>query len=526
MTNEVRSRHDRHLRLAAKVTETSAVANETKFLRPVLFTGEAGELSTREGRLLALTAVNLVARFCPLIDVWFPSALGLAGDCVSLAKQIDSTPDARFAVVDACDTGSYAAVVHIGSVGPAGENVTNVLGRGWLASISSTSAAPILRSHPFTPFGPVLAACFAAAEVFKRLLSADPEKVALWGPTVFSAASYEVRQSEDAIAPAPFLEREIMLPVTLLAGAGAVGNAFAYVLSRVDGVRGELAVADKEVLGEEDDSNLNRYSLAHEAHLAARMPKAWLVAAEFRHTDVKVTPFHGDIDAYLQCVYGGAEPRPAAIVSAVDNNGIRPSLQRMWPDCLIEGATGDSLFQVSRHVYAEQLACLMCIHPAQGGSAKRSPQELASENTGLPLDVVAAGLRDGDRQLTEDDVAVASPEKQAFLRARLGHRVCSVFADAAQLSNTPGAVPAAPTVSFVSMAAGALAAAELVRYAEALPSPLETIYQMDVFVPPSVAMLVPMEKSRTCECYTRHREHDAYRALAAQADSSRGAPTR
>jgi ThiF family protein len=512
MREQAIARYERHLRLAEKVTGLPREEAVEKFLARVLATGDEEYLQSRDGRLAALTAANLIARFCPKIDIDFGVNKLLQQEALELISRIDRGPLVDFRAADQAAWPEYEAVLYIGRMDRGSLNSTSVVGQGWLAAISSAGPTPALPAAPYNPFGPILAACFGAADVFKRLLHADPEKVTLFGPSVFSAYSYQVWGNDSYPDLGPVPPPRIDLPVTLLAGAGAVGNAFAYSLSELPGVRGQLAVVDKQDV--EDDSNLNRYSLAYheDAHGARPARKVDLVNRIFEGSGIRCTPHKEEIGSYLGRMFAGEEPRPRAVISAVDNNEIRPTLQRLWPDTLIEGATSDSLFQVSRHAYADGLACLMCIHTVNGPEQNsRSYEEVAADQTGLAVETVRAALRDDGRVVTEAEVTAAPEQKRSLLKDRLGKRICSVLSELAQLSEAPEAVPRAAAVSFVSMAAGALAAAELVKWAAELRSPLETLYQMDMFMPLQNAMLLPVEKTKSCDCNTRRREIERYR---------------
>lgn len=512
MTNERVVREDRHLRLAEKVTGKKTAEIATKFLSRVLVTGDEGWLTTPAGRLTALTAVNLIARFCPKIDIEFGGATSLQQEILDLARRIDRRTVADFRAGSEVAGADYAAVLYLGRPVRLTSNMTSVVGEGWLAAVSSDGPAPQPPAAGYNPFGPILAACLGAAEVFKRLLHADPNKVAFFEPSAFSAYSYQVWSAAEMPEPGPALPEVIDLPVTLLAGAGAVGNAFAYALREVQGLRGRLAVVDKEIV--EDETNLNRYSLAFhdDACGPVRTRKVDLVNRAFQAAGIRCTPHREEIDAYLARIHDGAEPWPGAVISAVDNNEIRPSLQRLLPDILIEGATSDSLFQVSRHVYEAGLACLMCIHTANGvASTERPYAELIADRSGLSQTRVRAALGDAELVVTEADVMGAPKEKRSFLREQLGQRICSVLSELAKLSTEPENVPQAATVSFVSMAAGTLAAAELVKWAADLSSALETMYNMDMFVSLENAMLLPWEKVTSCECHVRREANEKYR---------------
>jgi hypothetical protein len=513
MNSELISRHDRHLRLAHQITGEAPQTIIEKFLRQrILVTGAPDLLCLPEGRLTTLTALNLVARFCPKIDICFRDVQNLGAEALALLEQIDRSADAQFGVTDSIQWDQYDAVLFVGRPPTAKPNMTSIFGSGWLAAVSSLGPVPDLPPAPYNPFGPIVAAVLGAADVFKRLLCAAPDKVSLFEPTAFSAYSYKVYKPGEPLGQEPDLPTHISLPPTFLAGAGAVGNAIVYTLREVPGLTGSCAAVDKEDM---DDSNLNRCVLAFydDAYGLFPTPKVDVISRALKGTGLECRPFKERIESYLGKIFDGHEPCPQVVISAVDNNEIRPSLQRLWPEMLIEGATGDSTFQVSRHEHAQGLACLMCVHSVNAVRQSSIPYEkTAAEFSGLSEVKVSAALRNADLVVTHEDIEAAPEEKQAFLRDRVGKSVCSVLADIAKLSQTPETMPKTAAVSFVSMAAGALAAAELVKWASGLGSGLETLFQMDMFFPFTNAAMLGVEKTNTCECCTRRTQIEVYRA--------------
>ena len=101
-----------------------------------------------------------------------------------------------------------------------------------------------------------------------------------------------------------------------------------------------------------DDTNFNRYVLVDEQDLG--LAKVDVVVRSLRGSGLTVMPRPETIDEVVSAVSAGQIPRPTIVLSAVDNNIARRSLQLLWPDLLIQGATGDLVSRVSRHEYGSE----------------------------------------------------------------------------------------------------------------------------------------------------------------------------
>jgi len=509
-------RHNRHLPLGARLTGEDERAVSSKFLtQRVLLSGDPGRLATATGQMMLLVAANLIARFCPRIDVAVAGAPGQ--DALGLLRRIDRSAYAEFRPVDHDDPNGYAAVLSIGSARTGGPNVIAIDGVGWLALLSEVGdvSRPSHREDG-NPFGALMAVPLGVAEVFKRLLQPREDKAAYFGDVTFSAFDYSV----GAMAVGPRLPEAVQLPSALLAGVGAVGNAFLLALSHVPGLRGELTTVDRQHL--DDPTNLNRYALAFEEHIIPQrpLPKVALASRLFDGSDVCVRPLAEDLDQALARIYGGELRRPEVVLSAVDNNSARETLQKLWPDLLLEGATDETTSQVSRHDHAQGLACLMCIHSGPGADTQPfSYGKTIAEASGFPEARISAALRDASATVTDEDVRAAGPEKRDFLAQRVGRPICSVLTEIEQLSVKPrGELPVRPAVSFVSMTSGTLLAAEYVKHAAGVGSPLETFFQMDLMFPLTSAFLQPVEKAKGCYCVQRSEEVARYRAAVEESN--------
>lgn len=476
----------------------------------VLLTGDRARLATPSGRRMLLVAANLIARFCPKIDLLIdPSGDVLADETLNLLHRIDSSRHAEFHAVRRPVVSTYSAVLTIGAQATGMPIETVIDAAGWLAAISTEGTLrPLPGVTDENPFGALMAAALGAAEVFKQLVHPLPGKAFPFGTATFSTYDYSV----NTLDPGPTLRTTTVLPPTLLAGVGAVGNAFLLALSNVPGVRGELYPIDKEQV--DDPSNLNRYSLAEErdADPEHPTPKTHLAVRLFEGTGLEVHPLQVPLDTALRRVHDGELPRPTIVLSAVDNNTARDDLQKLWPDLLLEGATDHTLAQVSRHEYCSGLACLLCIHSRPGKSNEFSYVSHAAEISGLAEAVIAASLRDAEMVVTDAHVEGAPEPKRAHLAAHVGKPICSVVGELERLSAKPAAeLPHQPTVSFVSMISGVLMAAELVKYVGGLGSGLQTFFQIDTMFPLQNAGLQTVEAVAACYCVARRDEIRQYR---------------
>lgn len=495
------SPYDRHLRLAELYTGDSQSQALEKFTGArVLVMVADSAYSTNTGRLMLSTVLNLIARFCPKIDVAAPGYLSIVEASLLLLRQIERSDDAEFRPVSAPDFGAYRSILQIGRSTTYPAQAICLDSSGWMAAIEYGSAPAPLPPAPdeSIPFGAIIAACLGAAEVFKRLLQAAPAKVASFEPAVLSAFDYSVAADASGNNSGPAIP-QISLPQTLLAGAGAIGNAFTYALRQVPDISGSLVVVDKKPIAM---TGWNRcIETMYDDAFGPNRSKVSIIERAFSGTGIECTAGEGELEDYITRIHQKQSPRPKVIVSGVDNNEIRGSLQSMWPDLLLEGATRNAGLHVFKYDYYKETACLKCIHPTRPSDATTvSPSRDIARVTGLPEQVIMAALRGEDINLRAEDLGQVTPEYASRLKGQVGQSMCSVLADVSQYSTRPELVPKAATVSFVSVMAGTLVAAELVKWAGGLGSPLETLYIFEAFAPLANAYLQPLEKLSSCEC--------------------------
>jgi molybdopterin/thiamine biosynthesis adenylyltransferase len=284
-----------------------------------------------------------------------------------------------------------------------------------------------------------------------------------------------------------------------IVGAGAIGNALVAILRDVP-LTGPLSVIDPQIFGPE---NLATCVLIGPGDVAR--PKAALLAGQLAPA-IDARPYVEPLKAFERRL-GRELPWPSVVLGAVDNIDARHAIQGLWPDLVIDGATGDFGCQVSRHPSDGDEACVMCLfrHPDS-----ESAETVGSRLTGLP----AHRVRDGLSALTEADVASAPEEKRFALRAHVGRPVCTVVAAivAQALSEERQRAGFEPSIPFTAGLSAAMMIGELVKSAGGLGTTLETRFQLDMLRGPEFGQMCPQSRRADCLCVTRRRNVERVRS--------------
>jgi hypothetical protein len=408
----------------------------------------------------AWMAVNLLCRFDRIIErvtLVCPPGVTLRGRVVPLAPRSFDLRAALLAgaesigVVPAIEGPVDGQVLLFGSV--AKSNLADSLyveGNGWCGGVSKAFTDPIAFGPASTlPFGPYMAACLAAGEIFRKArmrIEEYPSPDAVY----YSAWTHHV--SPGPVSDGP---REVEVAFdTALAGVGAVGCAVMHNLWACLGLSGSVRVADNDAAGL-DVTNLNRYALfGKESVGRAKASEASRIAAD---ADVRWLPIDGPIESL--------ETLPARVVSAVDRNRARQAIQNRYPARIFSGSTMDLRAEVLRCGPPGIGACLRCYNEPE----KIAPdEELRATLRGAPVERLAALAETAGVTLEEAREWVATGRCGLAGERLLPHlRVDPAGGDFA--------------VSFVSVMAGTLLAAEMVK--DYLPDavPLDETAQRAVF---------------------------------------------
>lgn len=194
-----------------------------------------------EGRTLIDLLVRLLARLYPTLSI--RSEIGgrtAAEETLNLARRINpaiefsSDPTVEVAVGTELPSAGDWPRIFVGS-------------NAWSAFVAT--AGPRAVGSSDNPFGAGAAACLAAANVFRWVFLRED-------PLLDKDSTFSVLESELSRTADPPLA--VSLGEVVLVGAGAIGNAAAWALSRLP-VEGVLRIVDHQVI---DLGNLQRYVLA------------------------------------------------------------------------------------------------------------------------------------------------------------------------------------------------------------------------------------------------------------------------
>ncbi|MFI5611677.1 ThiF family adenylyltransferase [Amycolatopsis sp. NPDC051903] len=317
-----------------------------------------------------VAAVGISSDDAPLRDGVDP---GHPDGGLSLLDALKATADAfgpeAAPVVDADELPGADLVLQIG--GPAARawpdaEVLHVSAAGWTGAVTPAAAGvPPLGMVGENPFGPYVAACLAACQVYLQARVRDYRIQAVvlnaWTLTESTAGPGEPGAELDHV----------------LAGVGAVGTALLFTLWAYPEVSGTIRAADADIDGI-DDTNLSRCVPFRWTDL--HRPKA-VVAAD------RLSGRHGLV---IEGIFGTAEnlvePR-SHLISAVDTPEARQALQDKYPASAVQAATSGLRLEMLRVDPTTGTACLRCFNPPR---AVTPDSEIRARIANMDENVVAA----------------------------------------------------------------------------------------------------------------------------------------
>lgn len=324
-----------------------------------------------------------------------------------------------------------------------------IWGDGWRCAAARSIDLPV--GFGRNAIGPMLAATLGAAEAFQRITDWRSEGRVERAPLYLSAWNGKCGASWGDLYDGPIVG-ELPIEPFYLCGAGAVGQALAATLAYIPGRSGHAVILDGDPL---DDSNLNRYCLSHRQSPPSK-PDACKTVLESERFLVDAQPYYWDKYTALPAprtrssVLNDLEGqhRYRLIMSCVDKNPARHSLQNMWPRLMFGGSTSGLSIKVSRYDCATG-ECLKCAHP------------LPSDPT---IEEEARNLRSMSEDEREKALSVLSFEKADAVRAYLADPGCGHAAES--FLTELGAIRRREfSVGFVSVASGIFLAVGLIQHA-------------------------------------------------------------
>ena len=332
---------------------------------------------------------------------------------------------------------------------PTGGRALAVMGEGWRAWAGDPmQAAQGISPSSTNPLGPFLAAALAAGETFKqsrgilrgRFLAAD-------GYSLWSGLS---GTDWDSLDTGPETAGLFLDPVHIV-GAGAVGNALAYIIAN-------LGLADSYPVIIDDDrydkTNLNRCLLAGWRDL--KKHKVDAVADVLRAMGMDTFPYHGSVKSYVTDARIGLRADVAVqvneldfqiVASCVDKGLSRQHVQGLQPRLLLGGSTLNLQAKCNWYSGHPGAACLACFNPPEKDGEKIRALENQLRNMRPEKRILFLEENGLDAKAINDYLLGAS---------------CGGFGEAA-LKDFATRPPPQFSAGFVSLAAGVLLGASLVR---------------------------------------------------------------
>ncbi len=393
-----------------------------------------------------------------------------------LAAVVDAVDPARPLTVVNNAGGTLAVRLHVGA--DAGSAV-RVVPEGYGAH------------RPGNPVGAVYAAALGAAEAFKRTARVLPRRRELHRHLRFCP----VTLSSD-LAAAPDLPAELLLDLALV-GVGAIGTGIVLLLDAV-GAAGRVLAVDYQRFGPE---NIGTYSLGGAAEVQAAPWKTDMARAALSRFDV--IPFREPADRLPAAMDARVVPWFPLVLTALDTAAARRDAQRLWPDRLIDAATGDTMLGIHDHEHGNG-PCMICFFPPDR-SGESAAQRLAAA-TGLPLERTMRGTD----PLTETDLVNLRPEQRHILRPHVGTPVCGL-AQAVGLTRL-GATAYQPSIPFISLQAACLSVGRLIAARLGITQ-AGNLAQYDGLFGPQAATIECMPQDPACLCASRAWTIDRVRKI-------------
>ncbi len=375
-------------------------------------------------------------------------------------------------------TDGNAVRLHVGA--DATGQIIRIAPEGYGAHIASGSRAVIRPRRAGNSLGAVYTAALGAAEVFKRTAGVVSARRVLHRHSRFCPVSLSTDFNT-----IPDLG-EVELDLTLV-GVGAIGTGIVLILGELP-IGGRLLAVDCQHFAPE---NKGTYSLGGAAEVAAAPWKVDLARKALPRFDSRI--FTDAVEQLPIAIDAGNEPWYPTVLSALDSPEARRETQRLWPNRLIDAATGDTMLGICDYHHGTD-PCMNCVFPPvldQPSGAERIASQL-----GLPAELLAHG----EAVLSEEHLTGLDPEHRKILEPHLGNPVCGL---AAAVGLTGGDDETyMPSVPFISLQAACLAVGRLIAHLTGT-NLSSNFVQYDGLIGPQRATTERMRIRPGCQCVTR-----------------------
>lgn len=374
--------------------------------------------------------------------------------------------------------GSVGVRLHVGADS---SQAIRVVPEGYGAHVAGDPGAVIRPARPGNAVGAVYAAALGADEAFKHTAQVLRGRRILHRHLRFCP----VTLSAD-LGAAPDLPPGMVLELALI-GIGAIGTGIVLLLNSI-GAEGRLLAVDYQRFGRE---NRGTYSLGGTAEVDSAPWKTDMARQSLPRFDV--IPFRRPVSELPAAIDTASVPWFRLALTALDTAEARREAQRLWPDRLIDAATGDTMLGIHDHLHGTG-PCLNCFFPPD--QAGPSAAERLADATGLSSE---RAMR-GEDPLTEDDLAGLTPVQRDKLQPHLGKPVCGL-AQAIGLTGLD-ADGYQPSIPFVSLQAACLSISRLISSALGLAASGNMV-QYDGLIGPQAVTIEQMKALPGCVCQSR-----------------------
>ena len=488
----------------ARELARAPVDRDAVFSRRVILTGERCFLEHANGRWCFEDALRLLARTVGELDVVVPNGLPeFRKDVESLIGTMYAQGVVRLVPGQEPDYQGATAILNIGPSTRIDLPWTAVISNGWVARCSSGGTRLSAECSQSNPLGALLAASFGATEVFKRVYGIPSDVAEPYGDTAFSLFT----MSRDFSDVGPPLPTPLVLPRTLLVGAGAIGNGVVLLASQMS-LAGALSILDKQTFAPENLGTCCIFDAqAWLGQSKAKMLAGWLQ----ERSQLEVKGIESTIQAAMQDDEFTARNFDL-VVNGLDDGTARRDVQKLWPSLLVDGAINSIGASVVTHSMDHRgFACMRCTFSEPRADLVEAQQRA----TGLSQ---ASLNGDANRLLSDADIEAAKEEFRPWLRdqQRKGATVCSTIArgmaERLGLVFSPGFRPSVP---FVATASAALVMSQVLRGLYWRAEPFIHEFQFgSMFIGPDTGVRVSRKAAPDCLCTTKR--HIIYAGLAAR----------
>src|SRR5437879_9000175 len=345
--------------------------------------------------------VNQVLRYCPNVSICVDkSANDLIETCRHLAYRVHGSERVVDVVRDDIRTG-FDATVNVGMEVREEENSATVNSNGWIARLAAGQQGKRFLEHKpsgFNPIGALAAGCLGAGAAFLATLGKP-----IVASTEMSLFTYEVG-SFGTLDAGPALPDLALRLNAFLVGCGAVANGWAYAVKRLP-IIGALQAIDRQSLRIE---NVGPYVAAGRDSVGKR--KAELIKA-LLSPKIEVTA-RADQWEFFKIRLKNELSIPPLIITGLDNVVTRHSVQRLWPETLIDMAAGGLGSQVIVKHRNSDGQCILNALRIPNSEADWA-RDLAS-TAGLNPHLIAS---DPTGEITQEEIDKAPVDKQFDLQS-------------------------------------------------------------------------------------------------------------